>query len=220
MIDFSLKSKVLDDYDILKEYINLKKVLYRFSTYGIDSGYSLDYYNYCNDKLISLIDEFGSNYIRECERIWHASRMRTSRLRKRISYMLSKPCLFLTFTFTDEILDSTTADTRKNYVSRFLREYNTLYIANIDYGRINEREHYHAVIMAEKVDYILWHKFGAIKGEKVRNNTSIDEFGLVSKESCERLSKYINKLTNHAIKETTKGNRIIYSRNFKSLCLT
>ena len=79
-----------------------------------------------------------------------------------------------------------------------------MYVANIDFGAQNHREHYHAVIQCKKIDASSWHKYGAIFIEKVRNN------GIG--HDCERLSKYVSKLSNHAIKETTKRCSLLYSR--------
>ena len=56
----------------------------------------------------------------------------------------------------------------------------------------------------DSIDLSLWRSYGNINVQKVRNN-SID----LNKK---RLSKYICKLSNHAIKETTKRSCLIYSR--------
>ena len=52
---------------------------------------------------------------------------------------------FCTLTFGPEILASTTAETRAIYVKRFLKATFGAYVANLDYGGKNGREHYHAV---------------------------------------------------------------------------
>lgn len=112
-------------------------------------------------------------------------------------------CVFLTLTFNDETLANTTEETRRTYVRKFLKSNCPVYVANIDYGKKNEREHYHALVNG-KVDYAAWHKYGAIRGEVVRT----------SKGDVERTARYVAKLTLHAIKKTAgKGRRIIYSRN-------
>ena len=152
---------------------------------------------------------------KEAERINDASYHRVKRLKERISVMLLKPCVFLTLTFTDEVLANTSKKTRKAYVKRFLGSLNCAYVANIDYGEENGREHYHALVQAEKIDYKPWHKYGAIKGERVRldfdkNGKCLDEV---------RPAKYISKLTNHAIKETCKRSCIMYSRETRKTSL-
>lgn len=137
----------------------------------------------------------------EAEKINTAFYSRVRRLKKKIAKMLENGnCIFLTFTFTDDILQKTNADTRRQKVRRFLSQYNCEYVANIDFGAKNGREHYHALIQTDKVDYNSY-DYGALNGEKVR---STNDFV--------KLAKYISKLTNHAIKDTAKGSRIIYNR--------
>lgn len=138
---------------------------------------------------------------REAQRINNALYARVRRLNKKIASMIfSGQCIFLTFTFTDEILETTTFDTRRQKVRRFLSSYNCPYVANVDYGKTNGREHYHALIQTNKIDYKKYN-YGAINGKRVSGTNS----GV-------KLAKYIAKLTNHAIKHTTRQNRIIYDR--------
>jgi hypothetical protein len=114
-------------------------------------------------------------------------------------------CLFLTLTFNDDALNRSTADSRRQCVRRFLNGFNAPYVANIDFGGKNDREHYHAVICLKKADFdgYKWAKtYGFYKAQVIKGANS-----------DKRLAKYISKLTAHAIKETCKGNRIIYSRD-------
>ena len=137
--------------------------------------------------------------LKECDRILHANYERTKRLKNRIAKLLESPCLFLTFTFNDKILLNTSSKTRRVYVRNFLEPLGA-YVANVDFGAENGREHYHAILQTdEKIDYTAWTK-GALNGERIRKPNSV------------KLSKYISKLVNHAIKATTKQCRIIYSR--------
>lgn len=128
---------------------------------------------------------------------------RTTRLRKRITYLLQQDCLFLTLTFKDEVFNSTNAQTRHKYVRRFLKTFNTHYCANIDYGSINEREHYHAIIQINHIDLNLY-KYGFIFAQKINVKNEL------------KLARYINKLTNHSLKDTT-NKKIIYSRGIDKL---
>lgn len=118
--------------------------------------------------------------------------------------LVSGNCLFLTLTFNDETLKDTSADTRRQYVRKYLKQFNCKYVANIDFGKENHREHYHAVICADKIDLSSWRIHGNINVERVRNRN-------IERDNT-RLSKYICKLSNHAIKETTKRSSLIYSR--------
>lgn len=158
--------------------------------------------------LIDRIEEWGFDLWVEGRRINSAFYARKTRLWKYIYAMMlqSDPVVFLTFTFTDKVFDKTSYETRKKYVQRFLKDQAAYYIANIDFGEENGREHYHAIAIGH-FDYGSWHKYGSIKGLPVRR--SVDD--------AKRLSKYVSKLTNHAIKNTTGAVRVIYSRNLPQL---
>lgn len=119
--------------------------------------------------------------------------------------LLNGSCIFLTLTFRDDVIKETNANTRRVAVRRYLKQYNCMYVANIDFGddeRYTHREHYHALINCNKVDYKSW-TYGNIDFERVRFKNS---------DTTTKLSKYICKLSNHAIKETTKRSSLIYSR--------
>lgn len=152
----------------------------------------------------SMYSERPKDWI-ECKKINHAEFARSVRLYHRIEDYISSSeggSLFLTLTFSDETLAKTSAKTRRTYVCRFLKECGARYVANVDYGSEKGREHYHAVVSAPKIDYKPWHDYGAIKGEKIR----------VKDNTCKNLGKYVAKLSNHAIKATTRRCSIIYSR--------
>ena len=84
---------------------------------------------------------------------------RNKRIRQHLEAIILKPSLFLTLTFTPEVLTSTSQATRRKYVARLLGGFKVPYIANIDFGDSKDyiddkgnarkgtnREHYHAVI--------------------------------------------------------------------------
>lgn len=155
------------------------------------------FYSYLKDQ------EENKLYWKEAERVNNASYHRTKRLKLKILNMItSGSCIFLTLTFKNDVFEKTSEETRKRYVARALKTMSNSYIANIDYGKLNEREHYHAIVLADRVDHKLW-KYGNLDIERVRAN---------EETSPVKIAKYITKLTNHAIKETVKQNRLIYSR--------
>lgn len=144
-------------------------------------------------------------YLKWCTNYLDSDYKKRTRLLNRVKNMINKKCIFLTFTFTDESLASSTSDDRRRYVRRYLNMFSDVYVANIDFGdpiKYTGREHYHAIIQANSVDYSKW-KYGSINGEIV----------YASSKSPEKLSLYINKLTNHAIKDSTTRQHLIYSKN-------
>ena len=142
---------------------------------------------------------FGLTY-----RLIDASRQRNKRLYVRVKRMLeSGKALFITLTFNDLTLESTNQDTRKQYVRKYLKEYCTEYVANIDFGAKKQREHYHAVVVPklDKLDPTPWHNYGANNIKRVYRV-----------EDYQKVAKYVNKLTNHALKDNGFYKRLIFSR--------
>lgn len=157
----------------------------------------------------SALDEleaiYGVERVKVARSLNHAKYKRKQRVSDRIGgYVTLGNCLFLTLTFTDAVLASTSEKTRRKYVTRWLKSQSPAYVANIDYGKENEREHYHAIAFSPHVDYKGWHKYGAIKGEEVKTES----------KDVTRVSKYVAKLSNHAMKVNDGvAPRLIYSRD-------
>lgn len=127
---------------------------------------------------------------------------RLQRCREKVSILLKKECYFYTFTFTDAVLNTTTEKTRRRYITRLLRRSN--YVANIDFGKKNAREHYHAISDV----YLETYPYGFYTAIKIR--LDYDEVGNCT--TLSRLSKYVAKLSNHSLKDTTNRARLLYSR--------
>ena len=157
-----------------------------------------------NNKTLS---SFISNV--KYERILSARYMKVSRVKKRVVYLMArfKYVWFCTFTFDNYYInkcDRTKRDLIKNTLSLISDVH---YILNVDYGSKTEREHYHCILGTNyilDVNQIFQEKYPCFcSALKVRS----------TEDDYNRLSKYINKLSNHCIKESTKNKRIIY--NFK-----
>ena len=198
-----------------------KSLAFQYGAVSAYKDYSKNqFYEHCINDLgdLSKLDKYNPGYKeyltlfrkdiwKEAERINDASRHRTIRLKERIRSIIENyDSTFVTLTFNDHILETTTFETRKRYVTRYLKSYGVPYVANVDYGKEHEREHYHAVIGTQTLNYKDWHSNGAVKGKKIVKKKNLDSDGDL------KLAKYITKLTNHAIKETCKRNALIYSR--------
>lgn len=117
---------------------------------------------------------------------------------------------FTTITFRDDVLDNTTELTRRRYISRLLKPLSYYYIANIDYGKTTEREHYHAVVLikdSNNIDFIVPNDYGFTSCELVRTRDSI------------QLAKYMTKIKNHAFKKSANERKILYARKKDLLLL-
>lgn len=195
MPNYVLKAQVIS-LGIDKEQRKISRDIYR--NYN-DKDKVMQLYDIWYQKMV----EYGDLWF-EAKRVNGARYARNHRLWKRIYKMMCHgQCIFLTLTFKDDDLSNSTYEMRKRWVTRYLKSQSDYYVANIDFGEKNGREHYHAVILADKVDYKLWSsKHGNINGKKCH----------VGETDAKRLSKYVSKLTNHAIKETTASNRVIYGK--------
>lgn len=141
----------------------------------------------------------------EAHRINHNKRARARNLRRYVERMVEseKGALLVTLTFKDEVL-KLKPQTRRDYLKRWLRAHCQYYVANIDFGGLNGREHYHAVVCGIDADGLKeWEeKYGFKYARRIGNKDS----------DLKAVSKYVAKLTNHALKETTKSSRILYPR--------
>lgn len=148
--------------------------------------------------------------ILEYERILKARYNKISRIKKRFLYLLCnyKNVYFVTFTLNDyyiNLCDRSRKDSIKDSLYSF--DDDIKYIINIDYGKKTERLHYHGIIATDSdlnlknfLD-ISYPSFSYT--EKIR----------ISDNDYKKVSKYLNKLSNHACKDTTKRSRVLY--NFK-----
>lgn len=173
--------------------------------------------------------EVAQSIVDESDRINDAYYHRLGRLKHRVKRMCDIGCIFCTLTFTDEVLNKTSEATRSKYVQRWLTSFEAPYVANRDYGCQSHREHYHAVICTdlESVSVADW-SYGYSHFEEVgttrcyRVDKGIYERNRKKRDDTpeydgDRTSRYLNKLSNHAVKETTKGARIKYSRNIDAV---
>ena len=88
-------------------------------------------------------------------------------------------------------------------------------MANIDYGKENEREHYHGIILVNEQLEIKKTKVNNLykKSLQVWEKNGFSDLKEIKIPNEKALSKYINKLTNHAKKDSTKKQRVIYCRD-------
>lgn len=205
--NYELKAKAIElGYDVLERRISKTKFKYYKACINesengelINESLKRQY-----ESMLGYEQILANNELyKEGHKINQASYQRRNRLEKRILKWLEEyNCIFVTLTFKDKVLNATTKETRRRYVTRALKQMSDKYIANIDYGAKNEREHYHAIVVSNEIDNKIWSDYGAINFERIKQSSD-----------SVKLAKYVVKLTNHAIKETTQQNRVIYSKN-------
>lgn len=195
-VDYKYKSKCITD--------NVHKYL---NSVRSDEYKSIKFIDEVDTSLRDwMYETFGLCEVLEAYRINNAYYHRVIRLKQRISKIVTQRSYFLTITWTDYYLSPTSPGylkegTRREYVTRFLKKISTDYVANIDFGEENKREHYHAVVQADYINFEDW-QYGNL------------DFKLITytKNDCVELARYVSKLTNHAIKETTKRQALLYPK--------
>jgi hypothetical protein len=230
MPDYEFKSYILNELpEALEAMRNTRKFGYYFNQLqekhkDILSPDSL----WWNSRLsqlepyVNMSEELIPSVREECDLILNADKERRKRLRKRINLMFMQGrCYFVTLTFSDEVLSKTSSRDRRIKVTRFLKSISKQYVGNVDYGKTTEREHYHAIILSEQLDNIQYHYFNQYGWvcDACEQFAMWSNIGFYTIKSCnkdendiKKLASYVTKLTNHAIKETTKRNALIYSR--------
>ena len=177
------------------------------------------YNNQLQTSVFEILEDSGysKEEINMAYKVNHSHFNKCNRIKKRILKMEEHKAkdnlkmFFATFTFNNETLENNSKESLKTYVRRFLKDYCIDYLANVDYGKKNGRIHFLAVCIAKDVlPYEEWyevHNYGTLKVEYCR----LDK----EKNEEKKMSKYINKLSLHAIKDTTGLKRIITARNVK-----
>lgn len=146
--------------------------------------------------------------LKSLKQLFDARRQKILRLKKRIIKMcsFSQNVWFLTLTWSPKVLESTSAETRRTYVNRFLTDCAFIdYYANIDFGDVDKnpktkfREHYHCVIALRGGEVLPKWKYGWFNYKLVTKTS----------KSITKLSSYCNKLCYHALKDSTKNQKAI-----------
>lgn len=237
--NYNLKSIVLDTYahdlNVVRKYKRAEFLHNKYMSfydrekcndnvivaYGMMTQDELDFFRHWVP-IGEALKQRSRFLFNECYRIVNAEVARRKRLRQRVQRIMdSGQTYFVTLTFSDDTLNSTEALTRRRYVTRFLNTVASDYVGNVDFGKLKGREHYHAVISSDKLGDIKY-SYSKRYGWICIDTPVFDEWsklGFYSIKSCgtsetdkHKLAGYTAKLVNHAVKETTKRNALIYSR--------
>lgn len=179
---------------------------------NFDKEYDVDFLSnvikYNHDRYIAFKNGEYFEENKEYEKVLSARYMKVSRIKRRLIYLLSRYdyIWFCTFTFDNYYINKSDR-TKRDLIKNVISTHDFAYMLNIDYGKTTEREHYHCVI-GTNWDFNV--------NQYIQSNYPCFSCSIQCKKGREdftRLSKYINKLTNHCIKATTKRQRMLY--NFK-----
>lgn len=189
-------------YDI---FLNRKRELY---IQGYDTDNKTNYLNLFDEEtIITCFKIYQANKKRKQYGLEELSKW-TFAINKSNHYKEYK-IIFGTLTFNDKVLEKTTSQTRRRYVARFLTKHCENYMANVDYGKENGREHYHFLALIEN------------NIEKGAWNYGYDSYTKIKIDSKElkKVKNYLLKLNNHSYKSSTKINRIIMNKTKKGIDL-
>jgi len=174
-------------------------------------------------------EDYDAKKLGLANRLALSEKRRKKVLNKKVNtYSNVDNCFFITLTFKDEFFIGKSKDTIRTYIRRYLKENCNNYVANEDYGTKNERLHFHCVCNLKSKDILTDFGFHTYKNHLLYcANLKNYDFGFSVVEKVKKatqelasdipnnhlaLSNYINKLTNHALKNTGRPPRIIYSR--------
>lgn len=203
------------DIDLMKK-VNLLTLFEHFPKAQKDSKWT------AKELSSFLYSKYEFETVEYAKKAKNAHYAKVARLKKRVAFILtnSPQSFFVTLTFRDDVIANTNEATRREYVRKFLKAHSngSHYLANIDYGAKNGREHYHAITNFSCSGW----KYGHQLSKPIQlyaplsakyDNLPDEEYKQKAFETTQkRLSKYTAKLGFHAVKETTKDASLIYSR--------
>ena len=155
--------------------------------------------------------------LKACEQMKHARKEQVKKIRNHYQWWLRREYHIFFCTFTRSDVFKGTDETFKRYVVRVCGLVFDDYIMNVDYGRKNERLHYHVLgALKKNQTYDLKQvkrqtKDGKWYTGKKLTNTFLEDYetrvGFYDAEPCKddiksakKLSNYIDKLTLHSVK--------------------
>lgn len=165
-----------------------------------------------------LYSNFKQDFREICKK-WAKTHQRRRRIRKYVNEMaLTFPRLMLcTLTFND-VLMTTSEDSRKQYVSRYLNSVCADYFACIDFGGKLGREHYHAIIAADyPMQFVGKHKRRDcydFKDESKRWSNGWSNFTYIDTDGANvyKVLGYAMKSVNYAFKAADSGYKPFHKR--------
>ena len=159
-----------------------------------------DYYTALRIKSAFLLDEYKHIFYDDVCKLLRNRRAKKRRCSKSVDSMFKKYdyVYFFTYQFYDNHL-ALTKKYRKSLVVKWLKGNCSAYALNIDFGEITYREHYHAVIGTNT----------KIPFKSLPSNITLERIPN-HVDDKERISKYITKLSSHAVKISTRNERLSY----------
>ena len=157
-----------------------------------------------------LFPEMTPEEIIECERMSKSRYQQRKKIYDHLMFLFKGnwDLYFITWTFSDEILNSTKSSTRKQKVIRSLSKCFVDYINNIDYAPDTNREHFHSVVAKKNASETMYFEYEkGVKHIKFHDLDCLYKYGhykvvpiRLSETDAKTIAGYIAKLTSHSIK--------------------
>jgi hypothetical protein len=180
---------------------------------GLDSVWAeahKEHYKGNEQPLLDFKAKYGDDIYRVAKNLNEARYHRYKKCKSKVGSIIEGDCAyFITLTFNDKTLNSTSQSTRRRYVSRLLKQVSKCYVANIDFGDkiknpdSNQREHYHAIVYSQEEPSLTYWRlnYGFVKVVKC---------GYDDKDKV-KVCKYVTKLSHHALKGSTVPKKALIS---------
>lgn len=188
---------VMKRYDLGQEFEKLDNDLYIVKGISYEESYIYKHdllSNYIDSNFYKKIINFNRNMSSKKRRC----RAKLEEMCKNFNYVY-----FMTYQLYDDVL-ALKDETQKKLVSKWLKGKSNMYVLNVDYGDLKGRKHFHAVFGTnDKIPY-----------KSLESNITLK---LIPNklDDKERISKYITKLSAHAVKISTKNQRLTYWKRKK-----
>lgn len=230
-----IKSKMLNNGKF-KELRQIDKNLYKQAQISLKDFINT---NSENEKIASYseliqwllfntsIEDISLKELESYMQMTKAKANKRNRIRNQVKYYTDREykLVFATFTFDDEAikLDS---KYRKELITRALNKNKNIidYIGNIDYGLVNEREHYHYILVLSKQfnpDIEIrtnttngeYTKYQSVENLEINYKKGNVTYELIkaNEQDYQKVQYYLAKLTLHALKRE-KFEKMIYKR--------
>ena len=209
-----LKQRLLTD-GTYKKFNDLQRAYFKFCYNGDYSPSELSFFDNEGevlpfDDFITKNSDFEPNTLIALRQLSNAYSFQRRKLNEHISYLFERKDLelyFLTFTFKSSTLKRNPTY-RRNIITRLLCSipYVADYIGNIDYGKSTSREHYHYIAAFDSFEFNgnFINEKGHLKLKELEPYLRYGNYDLKPIRrnliDYKKVSSYIAKLTNHALK--------------------
>lgn len=200
-----------DDRNFIPKYSNFSEYVYERNSVDESLNLSIEF--------LKLSDDDKALF----KRLWRIKKnmcMRKYRYKKILSKWLNMglQVVFLSLTFDDDMINKGFDHCRK-FITTWLSDYCYDYMANDDYGDENQRLHFHAIAIlkdSSNLKKIYIDKY-QVQHYKLLNYPYVSDVSMVIRGDTDRVTRYFNKIANHAFKASAISSHSIIRPRRKNI---